>query len=183
LQLRASSDPELPWPGGALGLWKEAAKCFERAAALGSQESQEFAGPEGLIRSRAFGDGRVRLALNVPLVEGPSELQHIAFACDDALAAAHRCAEAGVPLLAISDNYYDDLAARTSLSGERIEALREAGVLYDADEHGELLHFFTALVGDRLFFEVLERRRGYDGYGAANSAVRLGAQRSRPAPV
>ena len=45
------------------------------------------------------------------------------------------------------------------------------------DERGELLHFFTAVVGDRLFFEVLERRGGYDGYGAANSAVRLGAQR------
>ncbi len=137
---------------------------------------RSWPGRTGLIRSRALGGGGVRLALNVPLVAGPSELQHIAFACDDALAAAHRCADAGVPLLAISDNYYDDLAARTALPGERIAELRAAGVLYDADEHGELLHFFTALVGDRLFFEVLERRRGYDGYGAANSAVRLGAQ-------
>jgi 4-hydroxyphenylpyruvate dioxygenase len=88
-----------------------------------------------------------------------------------------------VPLLAISDNYYDDLAARTGLRGERVEALREAGVLYDADEHGELLHFFTGVVGDRLFFEVLERRGGYDGYGAANSMVRLGAQRRQARPA
>ena len=51
-------------------------------------------------------------------------------------------------------------------------------MLYDADERGELLHFFTEVVGDRLFFEVLERRGGYDGYGAANSPVRLGAQRA-----
>ena len=62
--------------------------------------------------------------------------------------------------MAISDNYYDDLAARTTLSDERIAELRDAGVLYDADKHGELLHFFTAVVGDGLFFEVLERRRG-----------------------
>jgi 4-hydroxyphenylpyruvate dioxygenase len=160
-------------------VFDEAALFYRSVLGLSPQESQEFAGPDGLIRSRAFGDGRVRLALNVPLVEGPSELQHIAFACDDALAAAHRCAEAGVELLAISDNYYDDLAARTTLPDDRIEAYRDAGVLYDTDERGELLHFFTALVGDRLFFEVLERRRGYDGYGAANSAVRLGAQRAR----
>ena len=160
----------------------EAALFYRSVLGLGSHESQELAAPDGLIRSRAVGDAdrRVRLALNVPLVAGgtATELQHIAFACDDALAAAHRFAGAGVPLLRISDNYYDDLAARTRLPDERIEALREARVLYDADERGELLHFFTEVVGDRLFFEVLERRGGYDGYGAANSAVRLGAQRA-----
>jgi 3-dehydroshikimate dehydratase len=160
----------------------EAALFYRSVLGLHAHESQELAAPDGLIRSRAVGDPerRVRLALNVPLVAGgtATELQHIAFACDDALAAARRCAGAGVPLLRISDNYYDDLAARTALPDERIEALRDAGVLYDADDRGELLHFFTAVVGDRLFFEVLERRRGYDGYGAANSAVRLGAQRA-----
>jgi 4-hydroxyphenylpyruvate dioxygenase len=31
-------------------------------------------------------------------------------------------------------------------------------------------------VGDRLFFEVVERRGGYDGYGALDSPVRLSAQ-------
>ena len=34
-----------------------------------------------------------------------------------------------------------------------------------------------------MFFEVLERRGGYDGYGAANSPVRLAAQRTAIAPV
>jgi 4-hydroxyphenylpyruvate dioxygenase len=28
-----------------------------------------------------------------------------------------------------------------------------------------------------MFFEVLERRGGYEGYGAANSPVRMAAQR------
>jgi 4-hydroxyphenylpyruvate dioxygenase len=52
-------------------------------------------------------------------------------------------------------------------------------VLYDAEPGGgELLHFYTALIGTSLFFEVVERRGGYDGYGAANSPVRLAAQRS-----
>ncbi len=52
-------------------------------------------------------------------------------------------------------------------------------MLYDRDERGgELLHFFTPVIGGRVFFEVLERRGGYDGYGASNSAVRLAATAS-----
>ena len=55
--------------------------------------------------------------------------------------------------------------------------MRELGVLYDRDARGEFLHFYTAAVGGRLFFEVVERRGGYDGYGAANAPVRMAAQR------
>ena len=84
----------------------------------------------------------------------------------------------GVPLLAIPGNYYDDLAARTELAPDAIERMRGLGILYDAGERGELLHFYTAMAGGSLFFEVLERRGGYDGYGAANSPVRMAAQLS-----
>ena len=80
-------------------------------------------------------------------------------------------------LLAIPGNYYDDLAARTALEPEAIERMRALGILYDADgDGGELLHFYTAMAGPGLFFEVLERRGGYDGYGASNSPVRMAAQ-------
>jgi 4-hydroxyphenylpyruvate dioxygenase len=41
----------------------------------------------------------------------------------------------------------------------------------------ELFHVYTTLIGPGLFFEVVERRGGYDGYGAANSPVRVAAQR------
>ena len=49
--------------------------------------SAELAAPDGLVRSRALasGDGRVRIALNVPALagtqRGQAELQHVAFAC------------------------------------------------------------------------------------------------------
>ncbi|HEY2637546.1 MAG TPA: hypothetical protein VGI54_09180, partial [Solirubrobacteraceae bacterium] len=76
------------------------------------------------------------------------------------------------------DNYYDDLAARTDLAAEEIERMRALGILYDRHAGGELRHFYTTLVGPRLFFEVLERRGGYEGYGAANSPVRVAAQRA-----
>jgi 4-hydroxyphenylpyruvate dioxygenase len=161
----------------------EAALFYRSVLGLRPEESEDVAAPDGLLRSRAVSDpaGRVRLALNVPRLGGGEhgrlgELQHVAFACRDALGAARGMRERGVPLLAVPDNYYDDLAARTALEDERLEAMRELGVLYDADASGAFLHFFTEMVGDRLCFEVVERRGGYDGYGAANSAVRLSSQ-------
>jgi 4-hydroxyphenylpyruvate dioxygenase len=83
----------------------------------------------------------------------------------------------GLPLLAIPGNYYDDLLARTGLDEQTVERMAELGVLYDATSDGELLHVYTELVGPGLFFEVVERRGAYDGYGAPNSPVRVAAQR------
>ena len=78
----------------------------------------------------------MRLALNVPRLggaHGQAELQHVAFACEDVLAAAARCASAASPLLAIPGNYYDDLEARLDLPADLVAAMRELGVLYDRD--------------------------------------------------
>jgi 4-hydroxyphenylpyruvate dioxygenase len=160
----------------------EAALFYRSILGLQPHDSQDLAGPDGLLRSRSVSDptGRVRLALTVPRLGGEhgplAELQHVAFASHDAIALARRMREQGVPLLAIPDNYYDDLAARTELDEKTIERLRELDVLYEDSPTGELLHFFTETIGDRLFFEVVERRGAYDGYGALNSPVRLSAQ-------
>ena len=162
----------------------EAALFYRSVLDLAPSPSQELAAPDGLVRSRPMADrdGGVRLVLTVPVLAGTAPplgaLQHVAFACDDVLAAARRMRDAGAPLLGVPDNYYDDLDARLGLDPALLEELRELGVLYDRDAGGELLHAFTATVGGRLFFEVLERRGGYAGYGAANSPVRLAAQRA-----
>jgi 4-hydroxyphenylpyruvate dioxygenase len=91
--------------------------------------------------------------------------------------------ERGVAPLSIPDNYYDDLAARLDIDPRLTAAMRELGVLYDQARSGELLHFYTPVVGGRLFFEVVERRGAYDGYGAANAPVRMTAQRAPDRPV
>jgi 4-hydroxyphenylpyruvate dioxygenase len=104
---------------------------------------------------------------------GPAELQHVAFATDDARAAVRRAREAGVSLLQIPANYYDDLEARLHVDTDE---LRELGLLYDRDAHGgELLQAFTVTRG-RVFFELIERRGGYAGYGAVNTPIRTAAQ-------
>jgi 4-hydroxyphenylpyruvate dioxygenase len=162
----------------------EAVLFYRSVLALEPRESLELAAPDGLIRSRAVAndDGSVRLALNVPLLAGepphPAGLQHVALACEDVLATAASMRERGVTPLAIPANYYDDLAARSELDPSLIEAMRDLGVLYDRDGGGEFLHFYTPVVGGRLFFEVVQRRGAYDGYGAANSPVRMSAQRA-----
>ncbi len=142
--------------------------------------------PRGLIVSRALSnaDRSVRIPLNASQAQASAAgrfmhrtagagAQHVAFACPDALAAAGR-----VPAhlrLPVPENYYDDLAARFGLDAALVDRLQAADVLYDRMGTGELLHFFTRTLNG-VFFEILERRGGYDRYGEANAPVRLAAQ-------
>jgi 4-hydroxyphenylpyruvate dioxygenase len=101
--------------------------------------------------------------------------QHIAFACTDLIALARNAVANGLEFLKIPANYYADLQARFRLAPELLATLQELNLLYDRDDQGEFLHFYTATVGS-VFFEVVERRSSYDGYGAPNAPVRLSAQ-------
>jgi 4-hydroxyphenylpyruvate dioxygenase len=141
----------------------------------------ELCTPNGLVRSRVLAnDNGLQVVLNGPLVgRGSSsdpELQHVAFCCEDILKVAVTAQERGLEVLPIGDNYYDDLESRFELPDAMLETLRRLSILYDRDPlGGELFHFFTPPLGGRVFFEVLERRRGYRGFGAANAPVRLTA--------
>lgn len=162
----------------------EAALFYRSLLGMHPQASQEVASPYGLVRSRAVcsASGGVRLVLNVPLRGGgrlpeTAAYQHVAFACPDIFAAAQAVRSAGIPTLPVPGNYYDDLAARFDLDAAATGPLRELGVLYDRDSRGgEFLHFYTLMLGQRLFFEIVQRRGGYDGYGAPNTPVRMAAQ-------
>jgi 4-hydroxyphenylpyruvate dioxygenase len=123
--------------------------------------------------------------LNVPALGGgrrpeTADLQHVAFACADVFSAARRMRELGLPTLAIPGNYYRDLAARTALNNFDIATMRDLSICYDRDaKGGEFLHFYTAVLGRRLFFEIVQRVNGYDGYGTVNTPVRMAAQYRR----
>jgi 4-hydroxyphenylpyruvate dioxygenase len=162
----------------------EAALFYRALLGLDALGSVELAAPTGLLRSRVVidADATFRLVLNVPMLAGgdqdASSLQHIAFVTDDVLTAARVMRERGLQVLPIPDNYYDDLAARTELEPSLIDELRTLDVLYDDDQTGAFLHFYTAAVDGRVFLEIGERRSGYQGYGAASAPVRLAAQRA-----
>jgi 4-hydroxyphenylpyruvate dioxygenase len=146
--------------------------------------------PYGLVRSRALRsrDGSVRIALNASVDRHTavaealhtyrgSGLNHVAFRTGDIFQAIPQFMTKGLPLLRIPRNYYEDLAARYGLPDDVIEALSTRNILYDRDEHGgEFFHAYTEQLDQRFFLEIVERRGGYDGYGAGNAAVRLAAQ-------
>ncbi len=146
---------------------------------------QEFIQPQGRMRSRALRSekGTLRVVLNVSQT-GPGGhprhgLTQLAFGCTDLVREVERLRACGVPLMSVPDNYYDDLDARFGLKPDALEELRTHQLLYDADDAGgELLHCYTTMLDGGYFIELLERRGGYDGYGAVNTHVRLAAQGS-----
>ncbi len=76
-----------------------------------------------------------------------------------------------------------DVASRLPLPTKALSAMEGLGILYDANADGEFLHGYTETFKQRFFFEVVERRRGYAGFGAANAAVRIAAQARRYVPT
>ncbi|MET1016980.1 MAG: TIM barrel protein, partial [Leifsonia flava] len=164
----------------------QSALFFRSVLGLVPGASAEITAPFGVIRSWSASDpgGQVRITLNTsPLrrgdwAPGVSSPQLVAFATDDAIACARVMRERGVPILEMPSNYYDDLDARLSLPDQFIAALRANSILYDRDETGEFLHFFTEMLGSRVFFEVVQRIDGYSGFGDPRSVpLRMAAHR------
>ncbi len=146
--------------------------------------------PYGLMKSRLVRspDGQVRMPLNVSDNQNTilsrsmanykgAGLQHVAFSSNDIFASVAFLRSNGAALLDIPKNYYDDLQARFGLDDEFIARLQAHHLLYDADgKGGEFLHAYSSPIENRFFFEICERRGGYDQYGAPNTPVRLVAQ-------
>ena len=104
-------------------------------------------------------------------------VQHLAFAVNDAVEMAEHLCQNGFSILPQTENYYADLAARFDLPNDFTTTLKALHILYDEDETGGFLHFYSTVFGNGLFFEFVERRNGYDGFGAPNAPFRLAAQR------
>ncbi|MCC2650261.1 MAG: 3-keto-5-aminohexanoate cleavage protein [Microvirga sp.] len=149
---------------------------------------QDVLDPGGIVQSQvvATEDGALRLVLNASQSERTlasrflnalfgSGVQHIALATDDIFGTVERLRANGVDLLPIPLNYYDDLEARTDLSPEDIERLRDGRILYDRDGSAEYFQVYTRTLENGFFFEVVERRN-YSGFGAVNAPIRLAAQ-------
>ena len=111
-----------------------------------------------------------------------SAVQHLAFATRDIFATAAALTANGFETLAISPNYFDDIEARFGLDPDFADRLRAANILYDRDEHGEYFQLYSPNFGEGFFFEIVERRGGYRGYGAPNAPFRIAAQKRRLRP-
>lgn len=162
----------------------EAVLFYTALMALETVREDEFPSPIGLVRNQVMRspNDAVRLLLSVAPEDGEqgdflnaAYPEHIALATEDIVAVAQRAKKRGLEFLPVPENYFDDLQARFDLDETFLAVLQENNLLYDRDEHGEFLHFYTRTLGT-LFFEVVERRGGFSGWGETNAPVRLAAQ-------
>lgn len=153
-----------------------------------AEAENEIVDPHGMMISQAVvsPDRSIRLPLTVSqaqetqpgrfLSEFRGGVQQIAFESRDILATVDELMARGLPLLKIPRNYYDDLEARYDLDAALLDALRSRNILFDRNETGDFLHAYTATFSGRFFFEIVERRDGYQSFGEANAGIRLAAQ-------
>jgi 4-hydroxyphenylpyruvate dioxygenase len=157
--------------------------------------AQDVIDPGGVVLSQVVqtDDGSLRIVLNGSQSSHTqsarflseffgSGVQHIAFMSRDIFATAAALQAAGIALLPIPENYYDDIEAKWGLAPELIARLRSGNILYDRDGEAEYLQIYTPSFEDKFFFEIVERR-SYRGFGAVNAPIRLAAQaRLAPSP-
>ncbi len=149
----------------------------------------DVADPCGVIHSQAIAspEGEVRLNLNGSeehdtfagtflADQSGAGVQHIAFLTDDIFESSDHLTRAGLSRLSIPDNYYDDLKVHFNLDGKLITQMQKSQILYDRDGDGEYFQIYSTPIFQGFFFEIVERRGGYEGYGARNASVRLASQ-------
>ncbi|QTF93340.1 TIM barrel protein [Halomonas sp. BM-2019] len=153
-----------------------------------AEAENEIIDPRGMLVSQAVvsPDRSIRLPLTVSqaqdtqpgrfLSEFRGGVQQIAFESRDIFASVEEIQARGLPLLKIPQNYYDDLEARFGLDEALLAAMRKRNILFDRTEEGDFFHAYTETFSGRFFFEIVERRGGYQQFGAANAAIRLAAQ-------
>lgn len=156
---------------------------------IGKAPEVDVADPGGIVHSRALqsDDGALRLTLNGVDTHRTfagqfvsdsfgSSVQHLAFACGDIFQTARKLRENGFETLPISGNYFEDIEARFGLDPDLVASLKGANILYDEDGRGgAYFQLYSRPYGDGFFFEVVERRGGYNGYGAPNAPYRTAA--------
>jgi 4-hydroxyphenylpyruvate dioxygenase len=162
---------------------------------LGRLPQMEIADPAGLVQSQALinGSQTLRVILNGSSATRTlsarfiseffgSGVQHVAFSCDDIFATVADMRARGAEFLKIPENYYDDIEAKYDLDAATMAALRENQILYDREGDGEFFQIYTHTFDERFFFEIVQRRN-YQGFGAANAAVRLASQTRESRPL
>lgn len=158
---------------------------YRAVVGLTPQNVLEVPDLHGLVTSQAMENqpGTVRVVLTVD----PSGMQaqvnhvpptHLGLRVTDIFQAAALLEVRGIELLAVPDNYYDDLATQYILRSDDVDRMRRFGVLYDEDPSGgKYWQLYTKAYGD-FFLELVQRSDQYPGYGASNAPIRRVAQQA-----
>jgi 4-hydroxyphenylpyruvate dioxygenase len=149
----------------------------------------EIFDPLGLVHSQAIesADRRFRVLLNGSVSDGTltsrlhrrywgAGLQYVSLRSNDIFATAQALDRLGLDRLKIPSNYYEDIETRFGLAAEFVGRLAQWDILYDQDGEGEYLQLNSRAFDKRFYFEIVDRRGGYDEYGAANEVIKLTTQ-------
>ncbi|MFZ1568289.1 MAG: TIM barrel protein [Thiolinea sp.] len=156
--------------------------------AMTPSASVNVSDPGGLVKSQVMqtADNNVAFTLNssqaaqtvsnyIASRYAGGGVNHIALRCQDIFVVAERLSALNTPTMEVTDNYYEDLAARFSLSDEMLAKLKHFHILYDEDEHGVFFQLYTKLFAGRFCFEIVQRN-GYQGFGTPNAQMRVTMQ-------
>ena len=149
----------------------------------------EIFDPLGLVHSQPIEtpDRRLRILLNGSVSDNTltsrlhrrywgAGLQYVSLRSADIFRTAEVLEGLGLERLRIPGNYYEDIETRFGLSPDFVSRLARWDILYDQDGDGEYLQLNSRAFEKRFFFEIVERRGGYDQYGAANEVIKLTTQ-------
>ena len=128
------------------------------------------------------GNGRIKFPINEP-AEGRKKsqieeyiefyngagVQHMAMATDNIIETVSALKNRGVEFLTVPATYYETVLDRVGEIDEKLEPLKELGILIDRDDEGYLLQIFTKPILDRptLFIEIIQRK-GAKSFGKGN---------------
>ena len=169
--------------GGRMAYW---AAFYERIAGFREIRYFDIKGEYTGLTSKAMTapDGKIRIPLNEEGKAGGGQIdeflrayngegiQHIAFICDDLLAAWDKLRAFGTPFMtAPPETYYEMLDERLPGHGEPVGELQRRGILLDGSTRdGDprlLLQIFSETQIGPVFFEFIQRKRD-EGFGEGN---------------
>lgn len=152
-------------------------------------EIVSVADPSGIIRSQPVESPESELRLNLNGAAGQNTfaasfladrfgagVQHLAFLTDDIFETSSALENAAFARMEVPANYYEDLRVRYALDPTLVERLQAGNILYERQGETEYFQIYSVPLFNGFFFEIVERRKGYEGYGASNASIRLAAQ-------
>jgi 4-hydroxyphenylpyruvate dioxygenase len=143
----------------------------------GVVRSQSIETPEGELRLNLNGAGGHRtFAASFLADRFGAGVQHLAFLTDDIFETSQALEGASFRRLEMPSNYYEELRVRYALDADLVERLKSGQILYERQGDTEYFQIYSQPIFNGFFFEIVERRAGYQGYGASNASIRLAAQ-------
>ena len=136
--------------------------------------SQALSSPEGEVRLNLNGSNdNQTIAGSFLNNKSGSSIQHIAFQTDDIFETAEILLKNEFPFLKIHESYYEKLKTKYNLDLSFFNDLKSKNILYEKDEFGEYFQFYSQPMFSGFFFEIVQRKQNYKGYGESNATYRI----------